>query len=91
MKILQLIPVTGWYSAYDLKDGTGPFLKTLVCLALIDENGFQKIVGFDGGDKITPAESQEHFVGYFHSAELKHMQQEDQEEFNDDTYELIEE
>lgn len=86
MKIIQLIPVSDWIAVYDLKDGHGPVFTALACLALVEENGFQKIVGVEGGDKFSVAETNDHFVGYGKRADLADMQQE--EENND--YEVME-
>jgi hypothetical protein len=73
MRILQLIPMDNWYAVYNNDDGNGPIAKTVAFAALIEHEGIQSIVGYDGGLKFTAAENQANFLGYFHLKELEEM------------------
>jgi hypothetical protein len=72
MKILQILSANDWASVFENDNGT--YVKTLACFALIEEdNGEQRVVGLDGGDKISIAENNDGFRWYLHKSEVNDL------------------
>lgn len=73
MKIIQIIPLSNWFAVYNVDDGNGPIAKELAFVALVEHEGIQKVVGYDGGEKFTSVENNPEFLGYCHQREVESM------------------
>lgn len=74
VKILQIIPATGWFARYIDPSAEDPDnLTALVCWALVeDETGERRVVGMDSAsDGVAVAEDLTNFSEYVHTSEIE--------------------
>ncbi len=66
-EILQIMPAPGWFARYSVKEGEDPIEEPLVCWALVRDEPYVYVIGYDTCDDgvVVACEDTSNFECYY--------------------------